>query len=371
MTDFVIFADKISGTMESKEKINGRDNRSILAIAVDLTLKIGTLLLIIFFCFKILKPFISILLWALIIAIVLAPIYHKFLKWFGEKKRLAAITISIVGLAILLLPSFWLVESMVQGVMGLSQSIESGNVEIPPPPESVSEWPIAGEWLYENWLYIQQNLSESIRKYLPQFRSAGEWILQQLAGTGLGILYFALSIIIASVLLTYSKRVNVAIDRLFMKLAGQRGQEYADVAERTIKNVAIGVIGVAVIQTTLFGAGMVLGGVPLAGFWILITLILAIIQVPMFVVTIPLIIWSIAMKEPLPAVLWSVYFVVVGLVDNVLKPLIMGAGSSVPMLVIFLGALGGFISYGFLGLFFGAFIVSIGYELYQVWLETD
>ena len=192
-----------------------------------------------------------------------------------------------------------------------------------------------------------------------------------LAVTGLGILQFALSIIIASVMLTYSEKVVMGIDRLFIKLAGDRGLEYAEIVEKTVKNVAAGVLGVAIIQTTLFGVGMGLSELPLAGFWILITLIIAIIQVPMFAVTIPMVIWLFATKEPFPAILWSLYFILVGLVDNVLKPLIMGAGASVPMLVVFLGALGGFIAYGFLGLFFGAFVVSLGYKLYEAWLDSD
>jgi predicted PurR-regulated permease PerM len=195
--------------------------------------------------------------------------------------------------------------------------------------------------------------------------------LNSLADTGLGILQFALSIIIASVMLTHSDEVVRGSDRLFKKLAGEKGLEYAEIAEQTVKNVATGVLGVAIIQTILFGGGMIVAKLPLAGFWMLITLIIAIIQVPMIFVSLPLVIWSIATKEPLPAIPWSVYFLLVGAVDNVLKPLIMGAGSSVPMMVIFLGALGGFIAYGFIGLFFGAIVISLGYKLYLAWLETD
>jgi len=357
--------------MSLQEKGPLRDKKAILNIGVDLILKIGTLLLIIFLCFKILTPFISILLWALVIAIILAPLYDHIGKWFGRRKKLAALVIGIIGLAVLLIPSYLLIDSIIFGLRELGDSMKEGTIDLPPPPASVEEWPVIGNWLYENWVEVHEDLNESVRKYMPQVRSFGEKVLNYLAGTGLGILQFALSIIIASVMLTYSEKVVSGIDRLFIKLAGDKGLEYAEIAEKTVKNVAAGVIGVAIIQTALFGAGMMIGGLPLAGFWILITLILAIIQIPMFAVTIPMVIWSIATKEPLPAVLWSLYFVLVGLVDNVLKPMIMGAGASVPMLVIFLGALGGFIAYGFLGLFFGAFVVSLGYRLYVAWLETD
>ena len=354
---------------EDKKSDNGKSN--ILNTAVDLTIKIGTLLLIIFLCFKILTPFITVLLWAMVIAIILAPLYDGIGKPFGKRKKLAAIVIGILGLAFLLVPSYLLIDSLVVGLRELGDSLKDGNIDLPPPSESVAQLPLIGDWLYNNWMEIHEDLNESIRKYLPQLKGFGEKIINSLAGTGLGILQFALSIIIASVLLTYSDEIVKGSDRLFIKLAGEKGLEYAEIAEKTVKNVATGVLGVAVIQTVLFGAGMIFSNLPLAGLWILITLIIAIIQVPMMVVTIPLVIWLIATKEPLPAILWSIYFVIVGAVDNILKPMLMGAGARVPMLVIFLGALGGFITYGFLGLFFGAIVVSLGYKLYLTWLATE
>ncbi len=357
--------------MNLEDKVPGRENKNILNIAVDLTIKIGILLLIIFLCFKILMPFVSILLWAMVISIIMAPLYDWMGKPLGKRKKLAALLIAILGLAVLLVPSYLLVDSLVVGLRELTESMKGGSIDLPPPTESVANWPFIGDWLYSNWMDIHEDLNESIRKYLPQLRGIGETVLNSLAGTGLGILQFALSIIIASVLLTYSDEIVRSSDRLFIKLAGDKGLEYAEIAEQTVRNVASGVLGVAIIQTILFGAGMIFSNLPLAGLWILITLIIAIIQIPMLVVTIPMVIWIIATKEPLPAILWSIYFVIVGAVDNILKTLIMGSGSSVPMLVIFLGALGGFITYGFLGLFFGAIIVSLGYKLYLAWLETE
>ena len=152
---------------------------------------------------------------------------------------------------------------------------------------------------------------------------------------------------------------------------GDKGEEFSKVSEQTVRNVAAGVIGVAIIQSTLIGAGMLLMDLPLAGVWIVITLIFAIAQIPLLLVTIPVIIWLFAVKEPFPAILWTLYLIVVGASDNYLKPFLMGKGASVPMLVIFLGAIGGFMAFGFLGLFLGAIILSLGYKLYLTWLETD
>ena len=138
----------------------------------------------------------------------------------------------------------------------------------------------------------------------------------------------------------------------------------------TIRNVAAGVLGVAIIQTILMGVGLVFSGIPLAAVWIVLVLVMTIAQIPVLLFNIPLIIYLFAFFDPLPAVLWALYFIVMGMMDNVLKPMIMGKGSDVPMLVIFLGALGGFAAFGFIGLFLGAILLSLAYKLYLTWVST-
>jgi predicted PurR-regulated permease PerM len=347
-----------------------KDQRqNILATAIDLIVKVGMLAVLIFFCLNIISPFVNILLWAMIIAIIVFPLYEKLGKYFGKRKKMASLVITIVALAILLIPSYWLLASLVDGLAQLGADIKDGIFEIPPPSERVLEWPFVGNWVYTNWLAASENLGEALQEYLPQITSISEKLLGALAGTSLGILQFALSTIIAGVLLTHSDEAARSGKKFFTRLAGDRGEEFAEVAERTVRGVATGVIGVAVIQATLIGISLLIVGVPLAGVWIVITLIFAIAQIPVMLVTIPVIIWLFAFKEPLPAVLWSVYLLIVGALDNVLKPILMGRGARVPMLVIFLGAIGGFIVYGFLGLFLGAIILSLGYMLYLTWLN--
>ena len=119
----------------------------------------------------------------------------------------------------------------------------------------------------------------------------------------------------------------------------------------------------------MIGLGLFIIDIPLAGVWIILILIFAIAQLPVLLIIIPIIIWLFAFKEPLPAVLWTIYLLAAGLLDNILKPILMGKGAAVPMLVIFLGAIGGFIAFGFLGLFLGAIILSLGYKLYLTWLN--
>jgi len=354
--------------MSSTNDPIGNEKKRVVNIAIDLILKLGGLFLVVFLCYKIIQPFVNILLWAFIIAIILFPLYEIVNNWFRDRKKLAALALTLAGLTILVLPSIWLVNQLVDGIKYLADIIPDGELQIPPPTESVADWPIIGQWLYENWMQASQNLSESLKGFMPQISKFGENLLGTLANTGIGILEFALSILLAGIFLVYFKRASRSGVAIFEKVAGDRGEEFMEVSLHTIRNVATGVLGVAIIQTTLMGIGLILADIKLAAVWIIILLIMTIAQIPAIIFNIPLIIYLFAFREPLPASLWTLYFLAMGLIDNILKPLIMGRDSDVPMLVIFFGAIGGFIAFGFLGLFLGAIILSLAYKLYVTWI---
>ena len=242
---------------------------------------------------------------------------------------------------------------------------------MPPPSESVADWPIIGPWLFEQWLNLSENMGESLKGFMPHITVWGERILQALANTGLGVLQFTVSIIIAGIFLMFFENGSDAGRKIFHKIAGERGEEFMHVTLVTIRNVAVGVLGVAVLQSALMGVGLILADIPLAAIWIIVILIMSIAQIPVMLFNVFLIIHLFAYKEPLPAVLWSVYFLAMGALDNVLKPIIMGKGSDVPMLVIFLGAIGGFSAFGFIGLFLGAILLSLAYKLYITWISFE
>lgn len=340
-------------------------------IAIDLILKIGALALVFYICLRILQPFLSMLLWGLIIAIILFPVFHRLRGWLGKRNKLSSILLTLVALSILVLPSIWLVNQLVDGILYLAEFVQEGSVEIPPPDPSVADWPLVGPWLYDNWVDLNANLAESLKGFLPQIANWSERILGALANTGVGVLQFAASIIIGGILLVFFESGGTAARKLFIRLIGERGEEFLDIALHTIRNVAMGVLGVAIIQTTLMGLGMILAGVPLAAVWIVLLLVIAVAQIPVMIFNIPLIIYLFTAQEALPAVLWTMYFLVMGALDNILKPIIYGKDSDVPMLVIFMGALGGFMAFGFVGLFLGAIVLSLAYKLYMAWVATE
>jgi predicted PurR-regulated permease PerM len=210
-------------------------------------------------------------------------------------------------------------------------------------------------------------------EYKDQLGDAAKHVFRSLAGVGIGILEFMVSIIIAGVMLAYAKSGGEAVERVFIRLVGARGQEFVKLTETTIRQVVKGILGVAVIQTILASLGFFIAGVPLAGLWAVISLVLAIIQVGVGPVVIPLIIYMWSTSDTLTASLFTGWSVFVLVIDNVLKPWLLGKGAPVPMLVIFLGAIGGFIATGFVGLFLGAVILSLTYKLAQEWMtpQTD
>ncbi|MBE9517278.1 MAG: AI-2E family transporter [Bacteroidetes bacterium] len=354
-------------------KTNSTDNQSnnYVNITIDLILKVGALFLVVFLCFKILKPFLGMLLWGLIIAIILFPLFQRLRGWLGKRNKLSSIILTIVALSILTLPSIWLVNQLVEGVKLLAGNLQAGDLHITPPSESVADWPVIGNWLYDHWLEISENREESLKGFMPQILAWGEKTLGTLANTGLGILQFAASIIIAGIFLIFSEKGTESGRRIFQKVVGDRGEEFLDISLKSIRNVATGVLGVAIIQTTLMGVGLILADIPLAAVWIVLILVMTMAQIPVLLFNIPLIIYIFAFMDPLPAVLWMLYFLVMGMIDNILKPLLMGKGASVPMLVIFLGALGGFMAFGFIGLFLGSIVLSLAYKLYLTWVTPE
>jgi predicted PurR-regulated permease PerM len=178
-----------------------------------------------------------------------------------------------------------------------------------------------------------------------------------------------LSIIISGIMLARSEASEKSSANFASRLVGKGGDEIIAMIVLTIRNVAKGILGVAFIQFVLIGACLLLANVPLAGLWALLVLIFAIVQLPVGIIAIPIIIYLYSAREPLPATLWSVLILILAMLDNVLKPWLMGKGAPVPMLVIFLGAIGGMIMSGFLGLFTGAIVLSLGYKMAGIWMQ--
>ncbi len=337
--------------------------------AIDIAIRIGVIALLIGLCFSILRPFISPVMWAIILAIALYPAFRKLSGILGGRAKLASAIIAAVMLLVIILPSIQMVSSLVSGTRYINERIQRNEIKVPPPPDSIESWPLIGKSLKREWHEASENLKATLTRFQPQLRAMSLWLLKSAMGTAVGLVQFALSIIIAGVLMANARGSGNMARDLFVRLAGERGADFADISKKTVRNVVKGILGVAIIQALLAGIGFLIAGVPAAGVWAFVCLFLAIIQIGILPVVIPVIIYMFSSADTFTAGLLTTWLILVSLLDNFLKPILLGHGALVPMLVIFLGAIGGFLSMGFVGLFIGAVVLSIGFKLFRVWLD--
>ena len=335
----------------------------------DTSIRLLFLALIVAWCVMLLLPFVSILLWGIILALAFSPLHNSLTKLLRGKAKLSSTIIVLFFLAVIFIPGWLLIDSVVGGVKELKTSFQAGTLTIPLPSEKVKEWPLIGEKLHSAWSDASANIGLFITEHKEQVTEFGGKFLKGFLGIIGGVFQFAVSIIIAGILLVV-KGANEAVRKFFRKLVDDKADEYADISYKTVGNVVKGILGVAFIQATIIGIGFAFAGVPYAGLWTMIVFMFAVLQLPPPLIVIPVIIWLFSAVETTPAVIWSIYLFVGSISDNVLKPVLLGKGAPVPMLVIFLGVIGGFILSGFIGLFTGAIVISLGYKLFVAWIDN-
>lgn len=331
-------------------------------------IRLSLLALLVLWCLRVLSPFVEPVVAGAVIAIALHTPYEKLKHALGERPKLAAVALVILALFVLILPTIALGASLVETAADLSSEFVEDEFTVPPPPEAVAQWPIVGERVYGLWLSASQNLESALIKLGPQFKEIGLWLVSAVGDLGLSLVMIVVAIIIAGVLLPNGQSATLLARKVALLVAGESGPELVKLVSSSVMSVTKGVLGVAVIQSLLAGIAMLVVGVPAAGLWTLLILILVVVQLPSMLVLLPVILYVFSTSSTLTAVLFAIWSVLVGLSDNVLKPLLMGRGSSVPMLVLFLGSLGGFMASGILGLFVGAVVLSLGYTVFMAWV---
>jgi len=344
------------------------NQKEYIARAVEVSIHVGLLALLLTACLLILKPFIPLILWGIIISIAVYPAYRKLRSLVGDRGTLAAVLCCLCFLAILLVPVALLAETMFEGIQMLTTQAKSGTISIPPPPASIETWPLIGPPLARTWTMASTNLTELLKSFAPQIKSLAVALLSASAGVGATVLQFVLSILVAGVLLAKSSDCANASHSLARRLFGDKGPEFEKLAGSTIRSVTNGILGVAVIQSVFAAIGFLVAGLPGAGLWTLVFLFAAVLQVGV-IVLIPAVIYMFAIASTTKAIIFLVWCLFVGLMDNVLKPILLGRGAAVPIAVVFLGAIGGFIALGIIGLFVGAIVLSVGYKLFLAWVE--
>lgn len=341
---------------------------------VDIFIRVGVIAFVVYLCVQVFAPFVGLMLWALILAIALSPLHQGLARRLGGKQGHAAMLIVLVGILIIGVPTAILGSSFAAHIHSVYASFESGSVEIRKPDPAVAQWPLVGERLYDTWNAAATDLPAFLEELQPQLGNFGKAALGWAASTAGAVMAFLGSLIIAGIMMAYGESGSRAMERISIRLSGEKaGKRVHRLSTATVRSVATGVIGVAFIQALLLGIGFIFAGIPAAGILAVIVLLLGIMQLPALLISLPAIayIWWSGDTSTVMAVVWTVYLLVAGFSDNVLKPLLLGRGVDVPMPVILLGALGGMVSGGIIGLFVGAVVLAVGFQLFMDWVDDD
>jgi len=342
-------------------------------IAKDLTeilVRVGIIAALVYLSVHVFSPFLGLVLWGLILAVTLYPMHQRLAAKLGGRQGRAATVLVLAGLLLIGGPTLLLGMSFADHVSTVHTALQNDTLQVPPPPASVEGWPLIGEKLYAAWNKAAHNLPALLQDMAPQLAEFSKKMLAMVASTAGGIFVFLGSLIIAGIMMAYGKSGAEAMSRIICRLAGkEKGPGLYTLSTATIRSVSMGVVGVAFIQALLLGLGFMAAGIPAAGVLAILVLILGILQVPATVLTLPVIgyIWW-SGDSTVMNVVWTVYLLVAGMADNVLKPLLLGRGVDAPMPIILLGALGGMVAAGLIGLFVGAVILALGYVIFMSWV---
>ena len=339
---------------------------------IEAAVRLGLLLLLATWCFHIVTPFIIPVVWGVVIAVAIYPLFIKLKSSLGDRNKSAATVYTLIALTLLITPTVMISDSLIETSAKFTEKYGAGELHIPPPNDSVKDWPLIGEKAHAIWSQASVSIEETLIKYDSETKKIGRAIVSGAAGAAGTILQFVLSIIISGILLANAAGAYEITIKIFKRLTSDKsGQSYADLSKATIRSVAQGVLGVAIIQAGLSALGMMVMDVPAWGLWTLAVLVVAIAQIPPIVILGFVSAYVFSVAETTPAIIFLIYCIIVSSSDGFLKPLFLGRGMSTPMLVILLGAIGGMMMSGIIGLFVGAIILALGYELFMAWLDKS
>jgi len=338
---------------------------------IDVFIRFGLISLLAVSCFEIFKPFMSLILWSMILAITLYPLQTRLRgKVFNGEGKTATLIIFVV-ICVILVPSCLLGVALIDSVERAMDIARSGQIQIPLPPDSVASIPFVGQRIHDFWQLAATDFGSLAEKLAPQIKIVAVALLGTARGVGVGLLIFVAALMVAGIFMAYGELGTRSAIQIASRLSGpDRGPRITVLCTATIRAVAQGVVGIAFIQMLLIGIAFVFKGVPGAGLLALVILLLGICQLPATLITVPVIIYVFATEGvSLVNIIFAVYVFVAGLADNVLKPLLLGRGVDVPMPVVLIGALGGMVTGGVIGLFIGPVALAVGYQLFWQWVE--
>ena len=321
-------------------------------------------------CFLVLRPFLSALLWALILSFSTWPLYASLVRALGGRRTLAAGLMTLLVAAVLVLPPVVVGSSLADNVAKVVAMVRTLlDQGLPGPPVWVAELPLVGGSLASWWQELSRQGTGWTAILHPYLETGRDLLLSTGVSLGQGVLQLSLSVLAAFFFFRDGAEGGRQLDAAVSRLAGERARNLLAVAGGTIKGVVYGIIGTALAQASLQAIGLWLAGVPAAAFLGFLTFFLSFVPMGPALVWLPGAVWLIykgALGWGVFLALWG-FFAVSG-VDNVLKPWLISRGSKLPLILVFLGVLGGVVAFGFLGIFLGPTLLALAYTLVKEWL---
>ncbi|WP_018969724.1 AI-2E family transporter [Rubritalea marina] len=347
-----------------------KTENNFVSLAIDAAIKLFLLGLMVTLSYQILKPFVMPVLWAIIIAVAFSPMITKLSGIFGGKRKLVCILFGVIAAAILIVPVILLASTSLEAMQVLIEDLKDNKISfIPPAPERLADIPLVGQKLTDLWNLAATDIPAALSATKPFAENLAAQLTASVGGLLGTVVQFVISFAIAAVLMISPEKGFAVTRKISLSFDPVRGEEFTKLTIATIRGVMTGVVGVAVIQSVLATIGMVAMGMSTAVLIGVLVLICAVVQLPPILVLGPVAAFTYSTHSPTAATIFLIWSFLVSASDGVLKPVLMARGVDTPMLVILLGAIGGMMLSGIIGLFVGAVIVSISYAVFMAWVN--
>jgi predicted PurR-regulated permease PerM len=339
---------------------------------VEKALGLTLLLILAIGCILVLKPFLNAILLAVTLCVSTWPLYRRAEQLLGSRRTPAALLMTVITAGILLIPLIALGANLADDVARLNAALHSAIERGLPPPGWLRHLPLVGAEAEHVWVQVSQQGAELGPTLAPYVRPLREWALQQGASLISGTLQVGFGIILAFFLYRDGVLVERRLESAMSRLAGWRARRVLQAAAATITSVVNGVLGTALVQGVLLGFSFWLAGIPGAVVLAALGVILTLVPFGLAILWLPASLWLMSQDQTAWALFvmaWNGLFV--GNLDNVLRPYLISRGIKMPMVLIFLGVLGGVLTFGIVGVFLGPVLLAVAYTLFQDWGRAD
>lgn len=339
--------------------------RATLSVLVILTLITASV--------WILWPFLLAMIWATMIVVATWPLMLRMQKWLWGKRSLAVAAMTVVLLMVLFVPLLLAAGTIVQNADRIAEWAKSiKDAGLPPPPGWVSGLPLVGPNLTAGWQELASAGPDGlVAKVTPYAGKVVNWFIDQAGSFGMMIVQFLLTVVISAIIFLSGETAAAGVNRFARWLNGHRGEEVLMLAARAVRGVALGVVVTALVQSILGGIGLAVAGVPAVTILTLVMFMLALAQLGVFLVLLPAVIWLYWKGQTILGTVLLVWMILVGALDNIMRPVLIKKGADLPLLLVFAGVLGGLIAFGIIGIFIGPVVLAVTHSVLSTLVDGD